>query len=114
MKISKLLTLLIALILCCTVGMVLSPFAHGAPEADRKEPEVSGKININTATVDQLQLLPRIGTKTAQSIVEYRTQHGPFNKADDLTKVRGIGEKTVKELKKHITVEGSITLKNQH
>ena len=59
---------------------------------------MSEQININTATVDQLALLPGIGTRTAQAIIEYRAQNGPFKTVSDLTKVRGIGEKTLEEL----------------
>ena len=57
-------------------------------------------------------MLPRIGTKTAQSIIEYRTQNGLFEKAEDLTKVRGIGEKTVEELHNVIILKGTTALKN--
>ena len=57
-------------------------------------------------------MLPRIGTKTAQSIIEYRTQHGLFEKAEDLKKVRGVGEKTVEELLNCIILQGTATLKN--
>ena len=104
MKLTKLLTLLITLSVCCTVYVFLSPLAPKAPEAARREPVASGKININTATVDQLALLPGIGTRTAQAIIAYRAQHGPFPTVGDLTKVRGIGEKTLEVLRKHILV----------
>jgi len=62
------------------------------------------KININTASVTELQSLPRIGPKVAQRIVDYRTQNGPFKKAEDLMKVRGIGEKIFNQIKDLITV----------
>ena len=104
MKLTKLLTLLITLLLCSTVWVVLSPLAHKPPEAPRRKPVASGKITINTATVDQLALLPGIGTKTAQAIIEYRAQHGSFKTVSDLTKVRGIGEKTLEGLREHILV----------
>jgi competence protein ComEA len=85
--------------------------AEQTPKTFRKKPALSGKVNINTATLEQLEMLPRIGTKTAQSIIEYRTQNGLFEKADDLTKVRGIGEKTVEELQNFIILKGATTLK---
>ncbi|HEK86578.1 MAG: ComEA family DNA-binding protein [Candidatus Saccharicenans sp.] len=62
------------------------------------------KININTATVAELQTLPRIGPKVAQRIIDYRTKNGPFKKAEDLMKVRGIGEKIFNQIKDSITV----------
>ena len=56
-------------------------------------------LNINTATVKELQTLPNIGETTAQRIVDYRTQHGDFTSVDDLQKVRGIGAKTLEKLR---------------
>ncbi len=55
-------------------------------------------ININTATREQLQSLPGIGPKTAQDILDYRANNGPFLTPDDLDKVAGIGPATLKEL----------------
>ncbi|HEX8151927.1 MAG TPA: helix-hairpin-helix domain-containing protein [Thermoanaerobaculia bacterium] len=54
-------------------------------------PAVSGVVNINTAEAAQLALLPRVGPKAAQRIVEYRKEHGPFRKTSDLMQVKGIG-----------------------
>jgi competence protein ComEA len=52
----------------------------------------SGIVNINTADGAQLALLPRVGVKTAQRIVDYRTQHGAFKKTSDLMQVKGFGQ----------------------
>lgn len=56
-------------------------------------------LNINTASVEELQTLPNIGESTAQRIVEYRTQHGNFASVDALQNVKGIGAKTLEKLK---------------
>jgi len=113
MRLSKLLTALIALTLCGALSMIfLSSPAEPTTKASHKKPGPSGKVNINTATLEQLEMLPRIGTKTAHSIIEYRTQNGLFEKAEDLTKVSGIGEKTVEELHNFIILKGTTTLKN--
>jgi len=61
------------------------------------------KININTATVEELQTLPNIGPKTAKSIVKYRKKH-PFKSVEELVEVKGIGEKRLKKLKPYVTV----------
>jgi len=61
-------------------------------------------ININTATVEQLDALPSIGPVTAQSIVTYRQQHGPFQHIEDIMNVPGIGPITFEKIQKLITV----------
>ncbi|MBW1980296.1 MAG: ComEA family DNA-binding protein [Deltaproteobacteria bacterium] len=63
------------------------------------------KININTATVEQLSTLKRIGPSYAQRIVEYRAAHGPFQKPEDIMQVKGIGMRTYEENKELITCE---------
>ncbi len=64
-----------------------------------------GKINLNTATQQELESLPRIGPATAKRILEYRTRYGPFRRIDDLMNVKGIGEKTLERLDGYITVD---------
>ena len=69
------------------------------------EKEYAGeKLNINTATVEELQSLPRIGKKIATRIVEYREKYGPFEKKEDIMKVSGIGIKTYSRFREFITV----------
>jgi len=112
MKFSKLFTLVLVLTFFYSFCIVLSSFAAEKPaKVALEKPVLTGKININSATVEQLEMLPRIGTKTAQSIIEYRTQNGPFKRVEDLTNVKGIGEKTLEELKSYIILEGKTTLK---
>ena len=60
-------------------------------------------ININTATVEELTMLPGIGPSYAQRIVEHREKNGPFKKVEDLLNVRGIGEKTFERIRDRIT-----------
>lgn len=62
------------------------------------------KLNINTASVAELQELPRVGESIARRIVDYRTKNGKFERIEDLMKVRGIGEKVFLQLKDLITV----------
>ena len=63
----------------------------------------STPVNLNTATVTELQQLTGVGAKKAQKIVDYRTQHGPFKSVKDLTQVAGFGEKTVAHLQAQLT-----------
>jgi competence protein ComEA len=69
-----------------------------------------GVVNINTADVSQLSLLPRVGAKAAQRIVDYRREHGPFKKTTDLMQVKGFGEKSYERLASLLTVDGKTTL----
>ena len=65
-----------------------------------------GLININTATLQQLDMLPGIGTVRAQAIIDYREANGPFQTVEDLLNVDGIGEKTLAKFIDYITVGG--------
>jgi competence protein ComEA len=62
------------------------------------------KININTAPVEQLMQLDRVGAKYAERIVEYRETVGPFQAPEDIMKVKGIGKKTWEANKDRIVV----------
>lgn len=62
------------------------------------------KVNINTATLNELDSLPGIGPSTAQKIIDYRQENGNFKKIEDLQNVKGIGTAKYEELKNEITV----------
>ncbi len=64
-----------------------------------------GKININNATVDELQKIPGIGPSRAGAIVSNREENGRFNAVEDLVRVAGIGKKTVENMRDFIKVK---------
>lgn len=64
----------------------------------------SGKININTAGIKELDTLEGIGEKMARRIITYREQNGSFKQIEDIMKVQGIGKKTFEKLKDSICV----------
>jgi competence protein ComEA len=62
-------------------------------------------VNVNTATVQELQVLPGIGEVTAGNIVDFRTAHGKFDSPQSLLQVKGIGPKTLEKIRNLIAVE---------
>ncbi|MBV2235701.1 MAG: ComEA family DNA-binding protein [Sterolibacterium sp.] len=66
-------------------------------------------VNINTATLEELEQLPGIGPAKAQAIIDDRTQNGKFKSAEDLKRVKGIGDSTFDKLKSEVTVTGATT-----
>ncbi|MFY0546257.1 helix-hairpin-helix domain-containing protein [Brevibacillus sp. H7] len=74
------------------------------PPMSGKQMAEPGKVNINTAALQDLVTLPGIGEARAQAIIAYRTKNGPFRSPEDLKKVTGIGEKMYERMKDKITV----------
>lgn len=70
---------------------------------------LDGKVNINTASAAQLELLPGIGPAIAERIVSYRTKH-PFKQLNHIMRVKGVGKKTYAKIKPYLSLEGSTTL----
>lgn len=66
--------------------------------------EMMGKLDINTATAEELIRLSGIGEKRAADIIAYRERNGGFSSIEDIMKVSGIGEKTFEKIKNEITV----------
>ncbi len=91
----------------------------GAGAAALKSPvpvkkELAGKINLNTATEDQLMLLPTVGPAKAERVVTWRKKNGGFKRTADLRRVKGFGYKTFKRLEPYLAITGDTTLTPKH
>ena len=90
----------ISLVTAATEPTVAEP-----PAASPSRSDNAGLINVNTATLEQLDTLPGIGPVIGQRIIDYREQHGPFTSVGQLILVDGIGEKRLAAIIDLITVE---------
>jgi len=80
-----------------------------APRAGKKT--ITGKLNLNTASAEQLQLLPGVGPAKAERVVAWRGKHGTFKRVADLRKVKGFGYKSLKKLEPYLDIKGETTLR---
>jgi competence protein ComEA len=91
-------------ILCVLVALA----ALAALSVEASEP--SGVVNINTASAEELQLLPRVGPSLAGRIIEFRQTNGPFRTVDEILAVKGIGDSSFEKLAPYIVTSGATTL----
>jgi competence protein ComEA len=90
----------VAAVLATALAVLVTPgFASAA-----SKPEPAARINVNTASVDQLTTLPGVGPRLAARIVEYRQKSGSFRSTQELMNVKGIGEKNFAKLESWLTV----------
>jgi competence protein ComEA len=89
---------------CLATLVSAAAFGADAPSTEGK------KVNINQATAEQIANLPRVGTKAAQRVVDFRKANGPFARPEGLMEVKGFGEKRFEQLKPYLTVSGPTTL----
>ena len=79
------------------------PVAPPSGSSSGGDPAAAGRVNINTASLQELDTLPGVGPAIAQRIIDYRTEHGPFQTPEEITQVNGIGPSTFEELRDRIT-----------
>jgi competence ComEA-like helix-hairpin-helix protein len=79
--------------------------------AKKSGKELTGRLNLNTASEDQLMMLPTIGPAKAERIVTWRKKNGGFKRTADLRRVKGFGYKTFKRLEPFLDIKGDTTLK---
>lgn len=92
-----------ALILCLSISLAMVPPTAMA-QRNSAQTSASDKVNLNTATVEELQVIPGIGPAMAKRVVEYRAKVGKFTKIEDILNVKGIGEKMFQKMKDRLTV----------
>ena len=86
------------------LALALSFLASTGVAIAAGKPGPTGKVNINTATAQQLSELPGVGPKLAARIVEYRQKAGGFKATQELMNVQGVGEKNFARIQPHLTV----------
>ena len=75
------------------------------------KPDLSGVVNLNTASSQELQLLPGVGESRASAIISLRKQRGGFTAVDELSDVRGIGDSMLEKLRPFVRLNGKTTLR---
>jgi len=81
-----------------------TPLPISYPASSQSLASGSGCVDINSASMEELDRLPGIGPTYAQRIIEYRTIHGPFQNVEELTKVKGIGSATLEKIRDLVCV----------
>jgi competence protein ComEA len=85
-------------------SLLLFLAAQSFASAQSNKPLPAEPLDLNTATVEELQTLPTVGPAAAKAIVRFREKSGPFRKVEDLLAVRGFTQKRLKTLRPYITV----------
>ena len=97
----RIITSALLVVLCATVAFAQARAKSSAPAS---AVSAAAPVNLNTATVTQLDALPGVGKATAERIIEYRQKNGGFKKIEELMNVKGVGEKSFLKLKPYVTV----------
>ena len=105
--------ILVGLLLFCS-GFVNSEVTAYGEQSDTRETSVSTaqeerKVELNSADRAALESLPGVGPRTAELIIEYRKEHGGFDKVEDLMNVKGIGERTFLRLRELVRISDAIS-----
>jgi len=74
---------------------------------------LTGVVNVNTASVEELQLLPGIGESRAQALIDLRKRRGGFKSLDELKEVKGIGNASLERMRPHVRLDGKTTARVQ-
>ena len=100
---------LCAATVAATLLVIVAGALPAAAAAGSGKATLSGVVNVNTASADELQLLPGVGPSRAAAIVAVRQSRGGFSAVDDLTQVKGIGASMLERMRPHVSLEGKTT-----
>ncbi len=87
------------------IALVIAAMMPGLALAKASKKQISGALNLNTATVEQLDQLPSMSAKKAQLIVDYRKDH-PFKSVDELDNVKGFSPKGIDKIRSYLNTDG--------
>jgi len=98
-----------ALLSALALGLALAAASAPALAAEK----LSGVVNVNTASAEQLTLLPGVGDARAREIIAARQKQGGFKRVEDLLAIKGIGEASLAKLRPYVSLSGETTLRAQ-
>ena len=91
-------------------GLLLVMATAGTLQAAESKGGSGVQVNLNTASAEELQALPGVGSARAEQIVALRKTRGPFRKVDELLEVRGIGPAMLERMRPQVTLSGKTRL----
>jgi competence protein ComEA len=94
----------LALLAACSLAV-----AAAAAPPEEQAPSLTGVVNVNTATADELQLLPGVGAARAQALIDLRKQRGGFKSLEELKEVKGIGDGALERMRPFVRLDGKTT-----
>ena len=93
------------------LALLLLAGVAGPGLAAESRASLSGVVNLNTASSEQLQMLPGVGEVRANAIIDARKKNGGFKSVDDLVEVKGVGPSLLEKLRPYVAVTGKTTIK---
>jgi len=90
-----------------TTGVILLAILALCMASCGGQSQTAAKVDVNTATAQELQKVPGVDQTLAQNIVDFRDANGPFSSVDDLARVKGMNEQKLSSIRDYVTVEGT-------
>ena len=91
--------------------LLMSLFLGNTLGGEQTKQQFAGYLNINTATYEQILMLPDMSETIARNIISYREANGPFSSVDDLIKVQGFWYTYIDQIRPYVRLEGENTLR---